>query len=59
MKCAAAFLVVSLALVSQTFAMLRPIFPVKADPPFGGATVIIGDDTLPDSAQEAAPIAPK
>jgi hypothetical protein len=59
MKCAAVFMVVSLALVSQTFAMLRPIFPVKAEPPFGGGTIIIGDDTLPNSAEEAAPVALK
>jgi hypothetical protein len=59
MKCAAVFLVVSLAIVSQTLAMLRPVFPVKADPPFGGGTIIIGDDTLPNSTQETAPMAPK
>ena len=34
MKCAAVFIVVSIAFASQTFAVLRPLFPAKA-----GATV--------------------
>jgi hypothetical protein len=59
MKCAAAALMVSLALTSQAFAMLRPMFPVKADPPFLGGTIVIGDDTLPSSGEKAAPTAPK
>jgi len=42
MKCAAIF--VSLALASQTFAVLRPRFPVKAMPPFNGDMIVRADD---------------
>jgi hypothetical protein len=55
MKWAAAVLIVFLALTSQTFAMLRPLFPVKPEPPLLGGTIIIGDDT----GEEAAPTAPR
>ena len=36
MKCAAMIVIVSIAFVSQGFAVLRPLLPVKASPPFGG-----------------------
>jgi hypothetical protein len=34
MKCIAMLLVVSFACLSQTFAVLRPLFPIKPEPPF-------------------------
>jgi hypothetical protein len=36
-KCVAIFLVVSIACLSQTFAVLRPLFPIKPAPPFANA----------------------
>jgi hypothetical protein len=52
MKCAAAYVLVSLALLSQAFAVLRPLFPVKAAPPCGEQVIVIGDDLVRRSAQE-------
>lgn len=59
MKCAVVFLFVSLALASQTFAILRPRFPVKAEPPFGGNVIIIGDDVLQNPGKTSPPKASK
>jgi hypothetical protein len=53
MKCAAVFALVILALVSQAFAVLRPLFPAKASPPFSGEVIVIGDDLVRSSAKEA------
>jgi hypothetical protein len=39
MKCAAVFTFVSLAFVSQTFAVVRPLFPVKPEPPLSGGAL--------------------
>ena len=47
MKCAAVFVIVSLAFLSQAFAVLRPLFPVKPAPPFGDQVIIIGDELVP------------
>jgi hypothetical protein len=44
----------SLAFVSQAFAVLRPPFPAKAAAPFGGELIIIGDDLAPESAKTLA-----
>ena len=44
MKRAAVFLVVSFACLSQTFAVLRPLFPAKPEPPLRGGAIIIGDE---------------
>jgi hypothetical protein len=52
MKCAAALILVSIALLSQAFAVLRPLFPVKAAPPFSGEVIVIGDDLSLGSAKE-------
>jgi hypothetical protein len=38
-KCVAIFLVVSLACLSHTFAVLRPLFPIKPEPPLQKQTV--------------------
>jgi hypothetical protein len=44
MKSAAVFIFISLVLASQTFAVLRPLFPVKPEPPLRGGAIIIGDE---------------
>jgi hypothetical protein len=58
MKCAAAIIVVSIAFVSHSFAVLRPQYPVKAAPPFRGDVIAIGNETLrnlPDRIPAKAP----
>ena len=45
MKRTAVSILVSLALASQAFAVLRPLFPKTPEPPSGGGAIIIGDDT--------------
>jgi len=57
MKCAAIF--VSLALASQTFAVLRPPFPVKAMPPFNSDMIVRGDDILQKFPKAAAVAVPR
>ena len=52
MKCAVASLLASFALLSQAFAVLRPLFPVKPAPPLGDQIIIIGDDLIGASAKE-------
>jgi hypothetical protein len=59
MKCAAVSVFVSIAFVSQTFAVLRPLFPAKPAPPFGGEVNTIVDDSIRYSAGEAPAIAPR
>jgi hypothetical protein len=44
MKCAAVFLLISLALPSELSAVLRPRFPVKPTPPFRDDVIVIGND---------------
>jgi len=44
--------VISLAFVSQTFAVLRPLFPAKPMPPFNGELVITGDDLVVEPARK-------
>jgi hypothetical protein len=41
MKCAAAIIFVCIAFVSQALAVLRPLFPVKAGPPFNNKNVLV------------------
>src|SRR5207253_3625273 len=53
MKCAAVSVLVSIAFVSQTFAVLRPLFPAKPAPPFGSEVITIGGDSIRYSAGEA------
>jgi hypothetical protein len=50
-KCAVVFTLVSLAFVSQAFAVLRPPFPAKPAAPFDGELIIIGDDRALESAK--------
>ena len=53
-KCAVVSTFVSFALVSPTFAVLRPPFPAKPAAPFDGELIIIGDDLEPESASGCA-----
>ena len=53
-KCAVVSTLVSFALVSPTFAVLRPPFPAKPAAPFDGELIIIGDDLAPESASRCA-----
>ena len=52
MKCAVVSALISIAFVSQAFAVLRPLFPAKPAPPFNGELIIIGDDLVPGSARK-------
>jgi hypothetical protein len=46
MNCAVVSALISIAFVSQAFAVLRPLFPVKPEPPFSGEVIIIGGDSV-------------
>ena len=46
MKCAVVSALISIAFVSQAFAVLRPLVPAKPAPPFNGELIIIGDDSV-------------
>jgi hypothetical protein len=59
MKCAAAIIIVSAALVSQAFAVLRPLFPTKTAPPFNGELIVIVNDSIQHPANKAPATAPK
>jgi hypothetical protein len=37
---------ISLAFVSQGFAVLRPLFPAKPVPPFNGEVIVIEEDSV-------------
>jgi hypothetical protein len=52
MKCAVASALISLAFVSQAFAVLRPLFPAKPAPPFSGEVIITGDDSVMGCARK-------
>jgi hypothetical protein len=55
MKCAVVATLVSLALVSQASAVLRPLFPIKPAAPFNGELIVIGDDMVLRSAKKPVP----
>jgi len=59
MKCAAMIVTVLIAFVSQGFAVLRPLVPAKATPPFGGELIVIGDDSIRHPANKAPATAPR
>jgi hypothetical protein len=46
MKCAVVSALISIALISQSFAVLRPLFPAKPAPPFNGELIIVEDDSV-------------
>ena len=52
MKCAAVSTLISLAFVSQAFAVLRPLFPIKPAAPSDGELIVIGDDLVLRSAKK-------
>jgi hypothetical protein len=52
MKCVVVSAFVSLAFVSQAFAVLRPLFPIKPAAPFNGELIFIGDDFVLRSAKK-------
>jgi hypothetical protein len=41
MTCAVVSIVIALAFAPQKFAVLRPLFPVKPEPPFSGEAIVI------------------
>ncbi len=52
MKCAVMSTLISLAFVSQAFAVLRPLFPIKPAAPSDGELIVIGDDFVLRSAKK-------
>jgi hypothetical protein len=59
MRRAAAITIVSIAISSQAFAVLRPLFPAKAAPPFNGELIVIGNDSIQHPAKKAPATAPR
>jgi len=53
MKCAVVSALISIAFVSQAFAVLRPLFPAKPAPPFNGELIIVEDDSAIDVQENA------
>ena len=51
-KCAVVSAFVSIAVISQASAVLRPLFPIKPAAPFNGQVIIIGDDMVLRSAKK-------
>jgi hypothetical protein len=58
MKCAAVFLLISLALTSELLAVLRPRFPVKPMPPFRDDVIVIEDGLIRSLSKDASAVAP-
>ena len=52
MKCAVVSTLISVAFVSEAFAVLRPLFPIKHAAPFNGELIVIGDDLVLRSAKK-------
>jgi len=52
MKCAVVATLISLAFVSQAFAVLRPLFPIKPAAPSNGELIVIGDDLVLRSTEK-------
>jgi hypothetical protein len=46
MKYAVVSVLIALAFSPQAFAVLRPLFPVKPEPPFSGEAIVIRDDLV-------------
>ncbi len=55
-KCAVVSALISIAFVSQAFAVLRPLFPAKPAPPFNGEVIIIEDDSVMGVCKETSGI---
>jgi hypothetical protein len=54
MKCAVVATLVSLVFVSQTSAVLRPLFPIKPSAPFNSELIVIGNEFVLRSAKKPA-----
>jgi hypothetical protein len=54
MKHAAAIIFISAAFASQVLAVLRPLFPAKAAPPFNRELIVIRSDSIQHSAKVPA-----
>jgi hypothetical protein len=52
MKRAVVATLISLTFVSQSFAVLRPLFPIKPAAPSNGELIVIGDDFVLRSAKK-------
>ncbi len=52
-------MVLSIVFASQAFAVLRPLIPAKASPPFGAEAIVIGKGSIQHSAKQAPATAPK
>ena len=52
MKTFALGVLLSLVLVAQGFAILRPPYPVKPMPPYHGRFIVIGDDAKSQTASQ-------
>ena len=52
MKCAVVSVFLSLAFVSQAFAVLRPLFQINPAAPLDGELIVIGDDLVLRSAKK-------
>ena len=50
MKSAAVAILLSIALCSEAFAILRPRYPAKPAPPFRGHVIIIEDSAIQKTA---------
>jgi hypothetical protein len=59
MKYAAAIMIVSIAFASQAFAVLRPLFPAKASPPFGAEAIVIGNGSIQHPPKQASATVPR
>src|SRR5881296_3062462 len=59
MRYAAVIMVVSVAFASQAFAVLRPLFPAKAGPPFGAEAITTGNISVQHSAKQAPATSPR
>ena len=57
-KCGLVSALVLLALVSQTSAVLRPLFPIKPGAPSNGEVIVIGDELVLRSAKKASAASP-
>jgi hypothetical protein len=53
MRHATVIIGLSVAFASQAFAVLRPLFPAKAGPPFGAEAIVIGNGSIHQPAKQA------
>ena len=55
MKRAALAILLSIALGSEAFAILRPRYPARPTPPFRGRVIIIEDDSMKGASRDVSP----